>query len=59
MIPAGGASEPSLDSLAQWVRVQGPGSTATTWMQRGAFDREWVTHGLTIVEVFPVIPEGG
>ena len=59
MIPAGGAHEPSLDGLADWVTVKRPDSTATTRMQRGAYDRYWSTRGFEIVSVFPVIPEGG
>lgn len=60
MIPAGGAHEPSLDALTDWVTVRGRGSTATTRMQRGAFNRYWgPVKGFTIVAVFPVIPEGG
>lgn len=58
-IPAGGAPEPGLDTLAQWVTVRAPGSLATSRMQRGAYDRYWASRGFVIVAVFPVIPEGG
>lgn len=60
MIPAGGAHEPSLDALTDWVQVQGEGSTAKTWMQRGAFNRFWGPEKrFVIVKVFPEVPEGG
>lgn len=59
MIPAGGAREPSLDSLSDWVTVKRPGSNATTRMQTGAYLRYWITRGFTVVSTFPVIPEGG
>lgn len=55
-IPAGGARQFPIGALNDWVEVRGPGSAATTRMQRGPFVSFWAPQrGFTLVRAVGVV----